>query len=917
MAPDKERSTEKSWHSLDGEQVLAEIEASREGLSSKEAALRLETHGPNRMTERARRSGLVRFLLQFHNILIYVLIGAGLVTGLLAIIDGPSHWVDTFIIFAVVIINALVGFIQEGKAEEALEAIRNMLSREATVMRDGNRVTIDAADVVPGDIVVLRTGDKVPADIRLLEARDLRIDEAALTGESVPADKEVTTLAPETTLGDRSNMAFSSMLVTGGSGLGVAVSTGDDTQIGRISSMVSETPEITTPLIRQMDHFGKIIAVVIILLAVVTFVFGVFVGGQSYVYMFLAAVALAVAAIPEGLPAVMTIILALGVRRMAARHAIIRRLAAVDTLGALMVVCSDKTGTLTRNEMTVTTVALAGETLSITGGGYAPEGDILGPDEKPHVPADDSPAAEMMRLGVLCNDSDITQEDGRWRADGDPMEGALLTLGKKAGIDIAALRREHPVLDSIPFDSTKKYMATLHELDGGRVLLLKGAPERVLDLCNHQLAEDGLADIDRDGWDKRAESMAADGKRVLAAARRIMPEGTSSISDDDLADDLALVGLWGIIDPPRDEAIEAVAHCQEAGIRVVMITGDHAMTAKAIGRMVGIGDGEHSCTGSELDAFSDTELSSAARDIDIFARVSPEHKLSLVRAMQAHGQVVAMTGDGVNDAPALKRADVGVAMGIKGTEVTKEAADMVLTDDNFVSIANAVEEGRTVYDNLRKSILFILPTNGGEGLTILMAILLGRSLPLTPVQVLWVNMVTAVTLALALSFEKSESDVMQRPPRDPASNLLSRYFVWRILYVSVIICAGVFGAFMWMRHLGMELEVARTVAVNALVGFEIFYLYNCRKIIAPVLHPRELLANMHVVTAIGIVIVLQLAFTYLPPVQALFGTAAISASHWVLVVILGIALFAIVELEKTVIRMMEKRKAPETLAPTG
>ncbi len=887
------------WHTLDSQAALDRLETGSEGLTADQVRERLERFGPNRLRPPQRRGPLVRLLLQFHNILIYVLLASALATALL------QHWIDTGVILAVVLINALIGFVQEGKAEKSLEAITRMLSLEATVIRDGARQTVAAEELVPGDLVVLGSGDKVPADLRLTQVRELRIDEAMLTGESVPTEKTTEPLAENTSLGDRSCLAFSGTLVTTGQGVGVVVATGDQTELGKISQMVSETQALTTPLIRQMNRFGHILAVVILVFAVLTFAMGYLVEHSSPVELFLASVALAVAAIPEGLPAILTIVLAIGVQRMARRNAIIRRLPAVDTLGALTVICSDKTGTLTRNEMTVTTLVTADGPYEVTGVGYEPHGEIVR-DGRPITIDLDPVLRQVIRAGLLCNEADLRQEQGKWRPRGDPMEGALITLASKAGLDVRETRRTWPTLDTIPFESRNRFMATLHRgpaKEGGHaVVFVKGGPERLLEMCDQQANGNELQPIDAPFWETQVEAMASRGQRVLAVASRPAAPGQDRLDFDEVQDGLVMLGLLGIIDPPREEAIQAVQQCHDAGIRVVMITGDHAQTARAIGLELGIGDGNRALTGREIDAMDDQALSQAARQCDVFARVSPEHKLRLVQAIQSRGEVVAMTGDGVNDAPALKRANVGIAMGIKGTEVTKEAAEMVLTDDNFASIAHAVEEGRTVYDNLRKAILFMLPTNGGEGLTIFFAIALGRSLPLTPVQVLWVNMITSVTLSLALAFEPPELTVMKRPPRDPKTNLLSGYFLWRIALVSALMCAGTFGLFLWYRNQGTSEAFARTVAVNTIVMFEVFYLLNTRFVVAPVLSVQGLLGSRPVLLAIALVVGFQLLFTYAPVMQRLFGTTAIGFGDWCVLLLVAVSVLWIVEIEKWVAR---------------
>jgi magnesium-transporting ATPase (P-type) len=896
----KRRPTgEPAWHHLSAEEALARLDGGHEGLSPQEAQQRLDTHGPNRLPEPKTRGPWLRFLAQFHNVLIYVLLAAGVVTALL------QHWLDAGVIFGVVLVNAAIGFVQEGKAEDALKAIRNMLSPQAMVWRSGRLVTLDAAALVPGDLVQLQSGDKVPADLRLVRAKGLQIEEAPLTGESVPVDKSVAALPAQTPLADRRCMAYSGTLVTHGQGTGVVAATGADTEIGRISALVANVEQLTTPLLRQMAQFGRWLTAAILVLASVSFAFGILVRNYTAAEMFLASVGLAVAAIPEGLPAIMTITLAIGVQRMAARNAIIRRLPAVETLGTVGIICSDKTGTLTRNAMTVASVHTGARALTVTGTGYDPHGAFMHDGDALLRPQDDAQLMEALRAVVLCNDASLEEHDGApWRVHGDPMEGALLVAAVKAGIDLEAVGKHWPRTDLIPFESGHKFMATLHHShEGESFIYVKGAPEALLDKCARERREDGDAQLDRGAWEAHMESLAADGQRVLAVAVKPAEPHRSELDFQDVDGDLTLLGLFGLMDPPREEAIAAVRTCRNAGIRVKMITGDHAATARAIARQVGLANPDDALTGAQLDALDDAELRRRAQEVDIYARVTPEHKLRLVQLLQQSGAVVAMTGDGVNDAPALKRADVGVAMGINGTEAAKEAAEMVLADDNFASIANAVEEGRTVYDNLKKAILFILPTNGGEALVVLGAILFGfHEFPLTPVQILWVNMITAVTLALALAFEPPEPGVMTRPPRNARQPVLTALFLWRIAYVSLILTAGTFGLFLWEQYQGAPIEQARTVAVNTLVMFEIFYLFNSRYMTAPVLNREGLFGNRYVLYAVGLLLIFQLAFTYLAPMQTLFGTAAIDAGIWLRIVLVAASVLFIVELEKALVR---------------
>ncbi|MGM0813341.1 cation-transporting P-type ATPase [Thioalkalivibrio sp.] len=886
------------WHALQVDEALERLESDTGGLGREAARERLERYGPNRLPAPERTGPVKRFLLQFHNVLIYILIVAGVGTALL------GHWIDAWVIFGVVLVNAVIGHIQEGKAEQALDAIRHMLSPKALVARDGQRRTVPAEDLVPGDVVILQAGDKVPADLRLFRTHNLRVDEAVLTGESVVVDKQTDPVVADAGLADRASMAFSGTLVAYGQARGVVVGTGTETEIGRISTMLGEVQTLTTPLLRQIDEFGRWLSGAIVVLAGLTFAFGYWVRDYALVETFLAAVSLAVAAIPEGLPAIMTITLAIGVQRMAGRNAIIRRLPAVETLGSVTTICSDKTGTLTRNEMTVKSIVTAEREFEVSGVGYEPEGRFATGDEE--IAVEDQPVlAETLRAILLCNDAEVYHSNGRWVMEGDPTEGALVAAALKGGLDHKELNRRLSRIDVIPFESSYKFMATLHHEDpaGSGVIYLKGAPERVLAVCDKERTQGGDRPLERDRWETWMERIAARGQRLLAVAAKEAGADKSELEFPDIEDGgLTLLAVCGIIDPPRDEAVKAVAECQKAGIRVKMITGDHGVTARAIADELGIQTASGVVTGHDLEEITDEELRHRVRDIDVFARTTPEHKLRLVTAIQANRHVVAMTGDGVNDAPALKRADVGVAMGIKGTEASREASQMVLADDNFASIAAAVEEGRTVYDNLKKAILFLLPTNGGQAFTIVAAILLGLTLPLTPVQVLWVNMVTAVTLALALAFEPTEKDVMRRPPRPPGTPILSRFLLWRIGFVSLLLVAGTFGHFTWMLTQTDDLELARTVAINTLVVGQIFYLFNSRYIVQSALNWEGFFGSRAVLIAIGVLVVLQALFTYAPPVQFLFGTSAIGLEAWGRILLFGVALLLLVEAEKRVLR---------------
>ncbi len=884
-------------HGLEADEVVRRLNSRPSGLHSDEAKERLAAVGPNRLPVSAKEGLLKRFFKHFNELLIYILLVAAVVTALL------GHWIDTGVILAVVVINAVIGFIQEGKAEQALESIRKMLSLHAQVRRDGQWFDVAADDLVPGDVVRLRSGDKVPADIRLVEAINLRIEESALTGESVASTKQPAAVAVDAGIGDRYGMAYSGTMVSVGRGIGVVTATGSATELGRINTMISEVETLATPLTRQMNSFGRVLSVVIISMAALLFLVGRLLHDFAYNDVFLAAIGFAVAAIPEGLPAILTITLALGVQRMAQRNAITRKLKAIETLGSVTVICSDKTGTLTKNEMTVRDVVTRSGCYEIEGTGYAPEGRMTREGEAASLDKHADLQA-LIEVVAVCNDAEIAEEDGQWRVLGEPTEGALRTLARKAGFASDGYEQ----LAVIPFESENKFMATLNRDPEGEVrILLKGAPGRLLDRCQKQRAADGSSEsLQRTFWEEEVKKLSSQGLRVLAAASRDVWTDMKDLNPDDLDEGMVFIGLVGIIDPPRPEAVEAIRICRQAGIRVKMITGDHAGTALAIGQEMGLSEAVHAISGVELEVASDEELRRLVKDNDIFARTSPEHKLRLVKALQANGEVVAMTGDGVNDAPALKRADVGVAMGIKGTEATKEAAEIVLADDNFKSIERAVEEGRTIYDNLRKAIMFILPTNGAQGLVILAAVVFGMVLPLTPVQILWVNMVVAVTLALALAFEPAEPKVMTRPPRCPNAPILGAVFLWRIGFVSVLIGGATIIVFLIERRLGMSLDQARTLAVNTLVFGQIFYLFNSRFLYESSLHFRQLFTNGIAWLAVTVLIGLQLTFVYAPFMQIWFGSASLELIHWLVPLVIGLAVFFIVEAEKTLTRRLVK-----------
>ena len=884
------KDTKQNWHAIETDKVFEKLKSDKEkGLSASEVKERLKKYGRNEIPSAKKRTWWMRLLMQFHNVLIYVLMVAAVIT---AIMD---HWVDTWVILAVVIINALIGFIQEGKAEQALESIRKMLSLKAVVIRNGKKQSIDAEELVPGDIVLLKSGDKVPADIRIVNAKNFSVEESPLTGESTAVEKNTETVKESAIIGDQLSMAFSGTSVVYGNATGVVVKTGIETEIGRINQMISSVEEITTPLLQQIEKFGKWLSVIILFGTAAFFTFGYYFRDYSFSELFLASIGLVVASIPEGLPAIMTITLAIGVKRMAHRNAIIRRLPSVETLGAVNVICSDKTGTLTKNEMTVQNIITTEKEYKVEGIGYEPNGKIKFNDKEVQL-EEDKVLMQLLKAARVANNAEIEKEEGKWKLTGAPTEGALLTLSHKGGLKDFKPER----IDTVPFESEHKYMATLNKIENEVYVFISGAPDRLLEFCSHQYTSDGPVDMDKSYWEKKIEEVASKGQRMLGLAFSKSESDRSEIDNEYCESGKIFLGLVGIIDPPRDEVIDAIKECKEAGVLVKMITGDHAITAKAIGKEIGIGDGEKAITGKELEHMSDEEMRKVVGEYDIYARTSPEHKLRLVTALQENGKLAAMTGDGVNDAPALKKANIGIAMGIKGTEVSKDASEIVLADDNFATIVNAIEEGRTVYDNIRKALLFILPTNGAEALVLMSAILFGITMPITPAQILWVNMVTAVTLALALSFEPMESNVMERPPRGAGSPILGKLFIWRITFVSVIIGGVTLGVFTILKSNGLEEEAARTIAVNTLVVCQLFYLFNCRNIETPAIG-KGFFSNPYAFIAAGALIILQLGFVYLPFMNTFFGTSSVDLSSWIYPLVGGMIVLLLVELEKFII----------------
>jgi len=889
---------EKKWHSFTTVATLERLETRAElGLNDGDVAERQKLFGKNVLTPKKGTPAWLRFLAQFNQPLVYILLAAALITFLL------KEWIDSSVIFGVVLINSIVGFLQESKALNALAALARSMTTQTTVLRDGFEKNIPSTELVPGDIVMVASGDKVPADMRLLKIRELQVNESALTGESAPVEKKTEPVAEGTGLADRVNMVYTSALVTYGQGRAVVVATGDHTEVGRISDLISSADDLATPLTKKIAHFSHFLLYVILGMAALTFLVGVL-RGQSPVEMFMAAVALAVGAIPEGLPAVVTITLAIGVSRMAKRRAIIRKLPAVETLGSAMIICSDKTGTLTENQMTVQEILADGKLYKLTGAGYLPQGEIRQGDRI--VDALSLTALkECLMAGLLCNSARLVEKSGRYEIEGDPTEGALIVSARKAGLEEAPLYAAMKRLDMIPFESEHQYMATLHDAGEGkpRIIYAKGSVEKILERCGDTQNKKDIL--------KSAEAMAAKGLRVLAFAKKEVSASAPSLAHADL-EAMTFLGIQGMIDPPRKEAIIAVQSCYAAGMRVKMITGDHVLTAAAIAKQLGL---KRSSGAEELVAFSgkqiegmnDAEFVEAADKASVFARVTPEQKLRLVKALQSLGNVVAMTGDGVNDAPALKQANIGIAMGITGTEVAKEAADMVLTDDNFASIEAAVEEGRCVFENLKKFIVWSLPTNLGEGLSILLAIFLGAALPILPVQILWVNMTTAIFLGMMLAFEPKERDIMTRSPQDPKLPIMTRDVVIRTFYVGLLLVAGVFGLFELELSRGASLAEARSVATTMLVMGELFYLFNCRSLTKSSF-AIGFFSNLWVLWGIGLMILVQVLFVHAPVMNKLFHSAPMSIDAWLRILGASILIAMIVGLEKKVCLWWGQRK---------
>lgn len=880
---------DKNWFSLNIIDIEKLLETNlSEGLNIEEVSKRQKDKGLNILSKQKGKSAFLRFLEQFDNVLIYVLIIAGIVAFLL------NHRTDTYVIFSVIIINAIIGFMQENKAKKTLDSIKNMLSSFAMVKREGGYEKIESKHIVPGDIILVKAGDKVPADARIIQAKQIKVQESMLTGESNAVEKDAETINENVFLADQKNMIFSSTLVTSGQAEAIVVETGDQTEIGKINNMMSTVQKIDTLLIKQIKSFSIYLSLIILGVSIVVFLYGYFIQNYTISELFLINIGLIVAAIPEGLPAILTITLAVGVQFMSKKNAIIKHLPAVETLGAVKVICSDKTGTLTKNEMTAVAVITNESSYEVSGVGYSDRGTI-NENQQPIVIKNHSHLNLMCSALRSTNDASVKKtKSSNLTIEGEPTAAALLALTYKAKIDF-----EPKKIDYFPFDSSVKYAVSLDEVNDEKIIFVTGAPDILLQKSQFDLIDNETQPINEDHWHQKIESLASKGQRVIATAYKKANIDKDNLKETDIDDGLVFIGVIGIIDPPRPEVKHAIEACHRAGVNVKMVTGDHVITAKAIAQQLGIGKNEETLTGKEIESLTDEELGQKLLTCEIFARTTPKHKLRIVKALQKIGWQCAMTGDGVNDAPALKQADIGVAMGIKGTEVSKEAADMVLTDDNFSSIVDAIKEGRRVYENIKKALLFILPTNAAQALVLIIAVLSGSEMPISPIQILWVNMVIAITLALAIAFEPIEGSIMKIPPRTNNDSILGKYFMPRLLLVALYMSLTTKYIFEWGLENDLSLSEARTLAVNTLVVCQTFYLFNCRKNFEFIIH-KNFFKNKYVFIAVATLIVLQLMYIYLPFANSLFDTSAISFDLWIPSLIIGLILLIVMEVFKII-----------------
>lgn len=881
-----------NWYQIDSKDSFRKLNTSEEGLTDKEVKERLLQYGPNKLAEEEKINKLKILLHQFTSPLIYILLIAAIVTFLL------KEYIDTGVIMAVVLLNAIIGYIQEFKAEESVRALKKMIVPKARVLRDGIEKEINSLELVPGDIVFLLSGSKAPADLRLFRTIELKVEEAMLTGESIPAEKIISTIKEDNlTPGDQRNMAFMGTIVVSGRAKGVVVETGQRTVLGQIAKDVREVSAFKTPLQDKLERFARLIGFVVIGFSVLVFLAGIMLGAKAS-DMFMTAVATAVSAIPEGLPVAVTITMAIGVARMARRNAIVRKLPAVETLGSTTVIGSDKTGTLTKNEMTVRLIFDGEKTYEVTGSGYEPEGVIL--YEQTTVSLDElENLRQVLRIGFLCNESNVYEEDGRYKVDGDPTEGALIVSALKAGLRIEDEKDNHPQIEILPFESEHGYMATLHKYKEKKFVFVKGAPERVLDMCTMRMVDKGL---EKNKILHVANIFAKEGLRVLAMAYKEVPSDLEEITHHNVESNMVFSGLQGMLDPPRPEAVDAIRGCKEAGIRVVMITGDHATTASAIAGMLGITTEESNVlTGKEIETMTDDELFNTVKNVSVFARVAPQHKLRIARQLARHGEIVAVTGDGVNDAPALKAAHIGIAMGGAGTDVAKEASDMVLADDNFASIFAAVEEGRVVYDNIRKVTLFLVSCGFGELIAILATIVMGIPIPYIPAQILWLNLVTNGLQDVALAFEPGEKGILNKPPRKPKESILSSLIIQRTFLMGTVLAAGTLYVFISDLNQGVPLERARTAALTTMVFFQFYQALNCRSETESIFSMSPM-SNPFLFYAMIAAFFAQLAVLYVPALQWIFRTVPLTMTEWLEVGLVTVTIVIAVEMDKWIRR---------------
>ncbi|MEE8185903.1 MAG: HAD-IC family P-type ATPase [Thermodesulfobacteriota bacterium] len=880
-----------NWYQLEIKEVFHKLKTEEDGLSSDEVTERLEKYGPNKLVEEEKISRLRILLLQFKSPLIYILLIASVVTTLL------HEYIDTGVILAVVILNAIIGCFQEYKAEESVRALKKMLVPQARVIRDGKEKEIKSEELVPGDIVLLTSGVRVPADIRLIRTIEQKIDEAMLTGESLPAEKVTHVLREKNLIpGDQKNMAFMGTMVVSGRAKGIVVDTGVKTALGQIAKEVKEVEVAKSPLQEKLERFARFIGLIVSIFTAIIFFIGIAIGKEAS-EMFIIAVATAVSAIPEGLPVAVTIAMSIGVNRMASRNAIIRKLTAVETLGSTTVIGSDKTGTLTKNEMTVRLIYDGEHIYEVTGSGYEPKGEILA--EGGHIDIERSKNLQMvLRIGMLCNESNIYEEEGQYKVDGDPTEGALIVSAMKAGLNPEDEKEKYPQIGIVPFESEKGFMATLHRHGGKNIVFVKGAPERVLDMCTDCLINDEFKTKD---ILNTAHRFAKEGMRVLAIAYKEIPTDIDELTHKDIEGTLTWAGLQGMIDPARPEAVEAIEGCKRAGIRVIMITGDHPITAMAIAKPLGIEGEENVLTGKELEAMSDEVLFKKVRDVSVYARVSPEHKLRIVQQLLKNGEVVAVTGDGVNDAPALKAANIGIAMGRTGSDVAKEASDAVLSDDNFASIFAAVDEGRVVYDNIRKVVLFLISCGFGELLAIIGAIAMGFPIPYIAAQILWLNLVTNGLQDVALAFEPGEKGILDRPPRRPGEKMFSGLLIHRTILMGFILAAGTLYTFIDALNDGASIERARTIALTTMVFFQFYQAFNCRSERVSVFK-MSLLSNPFLFFSIVAAFFAQLAVLYVPTLQYIFRTVPLAIHEWIEIGVVTFTIVIVVEIDKYIRR---------------